>query len=91
MTRREPSAAIAMKAQRLLDQRRVLIDRRVSSALASDHPSALIGGDTAVWRIEARPDGVSCKCPPARISIRSRARTRSPRRSPGRSGKPADE
>ncbi len=63
MTARQPSAAVAPKAQRLLEQRRVLIASTDRSALVSDHPSAIVGGDSDLWRVEARPEGVWCECP----------------------------
>jgi hypothetical protein len=63
MTARVPSPAVAAKAQRLLAQRRVLIASNDRAALVSDHPSAIVGGDSDLWRVEARPEGVWCECP----------------------------
>jgi hypothetical protein len=54
VTARQPSPAVAAKARRLLAQRRVLIDRRACAAIVS--------GDTELWRVEARPEGVWCEC-----------------------------
>jgi hypothetical protein len=47
-----PSPSVAEKALRLLAQHRVL-----------SRGSALVGGDSGLWSVEALPDGVVCSCP----------------------------
>ena len=60
----KPSASVAAKAQRLLDEHRVLLATRGGSALVADR--AFVGGDHDLYRVEARPGGVVCSCPAGR-------------------------